>query len=111
ARIEPGQLPAARKRAVSESPQRLADAVEALVFEKIVDELTGHQRRIGEELLDHRLEVAARGCGDEAVDIVDIDVRPEAGRGDERQRFHAILGFTSDLHSDRPAEGMTDKVS
>src|SRR5205814_7689537 len=36
ARIEPGQLPAARKRAVSESAQRLADAVEALVFKKII---------------------------------------------------------------------------
>ena len=49
--------------------QEWLDAVEALVLQHIVDELTADQALVGEELLQHRLQVlAALGC-DVAVDI------------------------------------------
>ena len=88
----------------------MIDAIEALVFEDVVDHLAADQRRIGKQLLEHRLQIAARDCGDEAVDVVDVDLRPEAGgrrSGSVTSRGPSPRG---DLHGDGAAQRMADQM-
>ena len=66
---ERARLPAVLEHGVGEAAQRFAHAVQPLVLQQIVDHLPADQVLVGEQLLEHRLEIAARFRGDEAVDI------------------------------------------
>src|SRR5215831_10773496 len=73
-------LPAVRKQVCGERSQGLGNAVEPLVFEKIVDELSAYEPRIVKQLLEHRLEFAPRCRSDKPVDIGAVDLLTQSGR-------------------------------
>ena len=55
---------------VAQRLQRRLHAVEPLVLQHVVDHRAVDQRRVGEQPLQHRLEVAPPGRRDEAVDVL-----------------------------------------
>ena len=66
--------------------QRLVDAVEPLVGQQVVDHLPGDQALVGEQLANDRLELAAGLRVGKAAQVSRVDLAPEPGRGDQRQR-------------------------
>ncbi len=80
-----GSLPTVDELAFGQRVQRFADAVEALVFQKVVDQLTAHEIWIVEELLQRRLQLAPRGGADKGFDVIGIDILSQSGRADEGQ--------------------------
>src|SRR5262249_57292133 len=73
-------------------------------------ELPAHELLPGEQMLEHRLELAARGRRDEGLDIASIDLGAEPCRTDEREGSDAVRGIDRRLHGNSAAERVADEV-
>src|SRR5664280_777872 len=71
--------------------QRHRNSVQSLELEEVIDHLSADQIFVGEEILQHGLEVAPGLRGDKPVDVTRIDLSPEPRGTDERQTLHEPL--------------------
>src|SRR5207249_5956658 len=85
-------------------------AVEPLVAQNVLDELSRHDGRIGEEPLEVRLQLSPRLRADERLDELDVDLLAEARAGDEDERAHALRVGRRVGDGDRAAERVSDEV-
>ena len=109
ARLHPA-LRAAREHPSRERGERLRHPVEALVAEHPVHERAVDEPGIREEVLEDGLQLPARGRGDEAVDVLAVDVRSEAGRADEGDGADAAGSGRREREGERAPEGVADEM-
>ena len=90
--------------------QRAVDPVDALVLQDVVDELAVHLAGVGEEQLQHGLELAPAARLDEAVEVVAVDLLAQARGRHERQRGRAGRVAQGDARGHEPAERVAHEV-
>ena len=60
--------------------ERLGHAVQPLELQQVIDHLAADKVLVGEEVLQHRLQIAAGFGRDEAVDVAGVDLLAETRR-------------------------------
>src|SRR5262245_1010023 len=103
-------LLAAREEASAEFAQQLADAIEALVLQDVVQELARDELGPGKELLHERLELAPGLRRDESLRVAGLDLIAQPRAGDERQGLHPLRMAERHLRGDGSAQGMANEM-
>ena len=104
------RLPVAVEQRVQHRGQRLVHAVEPLVPQQVVDQLPGHQRLVGEQPPEQRLELPARRRRGEPAQVLRVRLGAVAGRGEQRQRRHLLRRRLRHRRDHRPAERVPHQV-
>ncbi len=104
------RLPAAGEAFPGDAVERRLDAIQALVLQHLLDHLARDGGRIGDQHLEHRLQLLAPPRLHEAVDVGHVDLGPERRRADQGRRRDPIGVVERQVERDGAAERVADQM-
>src|SRR5262249_9156889 len=90
--------------------KRCRNPVEPLVAQNVLDHLAADERRVVDQLAQHRGGISAAAGADKAVDKGLVDVGPEPGRGDQSEARCALRMAQGEEGGYRSPHRMADKM-